>query len=300
MFKKRTRTANPREKVDLTTPPAEGEGSADQVDEQPTETLREILLLRKYSKQQAQSGIDVLKLNKGEEKKQKKKKKAEGEPVEEEEEEYGLQEAGKKAAADEEDEADPDDEESKLRKLVRSNNFTQQTNALDVDKHMMAFIETELAKRRGEQVDDDGAQKGPIDPQDELYKIAERYRLEQKQVQEEDEGNVTTSLGMLTSIPEVDLGMDHRLKNIEETERAKRAMMEAKRTTYKPTRQEQEENYATARFYRPNHQVQSDADALEDARRDAMGLPPLQRQRKDRNQTATDDQVYERFKKRYV
>jgi hypothetical protein len=39
----------------------------------------------------------------------------------------------------------------------------------------------------------------------------------------------------------------HRLKNIEETERAKRAMMEAKRTTYKPTRQEQEENYATAR-----------------------------------------------------
>jgi hypothetical protein len=31
-----------------------------------------------------------------------------------------------------------------------------------------------------------------------------------------------------------------------------------------------------------------------------MGLPPLQRQRRDRNQTATDDQVYERFKKRYV
>jgi hypothetical protein len=69
------------------------------------ETLREILLLRKYSKQQAQSGIDVLKLNKGEEKKQKKKKKAEGEPAEEDAEEYGLQGAGKKAAADEEDEA---------------------------------------------------------------------------------------------------------------------------------------------------------------------------------------------------
>jgi hypothetical protein len=72
----------------------------------------------------------------------------------------------------------------------------------------MAFIETELAKRRGEQVDDDGTQKGPIDPHDELYSIAERYRLEQKKVQEEDEGNVTTSLGMLTSIPEVDLGME--------------------------------------------------------------------------------------------
>ena len=31
---------------------------------------------------------------------------------------------------------DPSDEESKARKIVRSNNFTQQTNALDVDKHM--------------------------------------------------------------------------------------------------------------------------------------------------------------------
>lgn len=50
--------------------------------------------------------------------------------------------------------------------------------------------------------------------------------------------------------------------------------------------------------YRPNHQVQSDADALEDARREAMGLPPKPRYRRDRVEVATDDQVYERFKKR--
>ena len=52
--------------------------------------------------------------------------------------------------------------------------------------------------------------------------------------------------------------------------------------------------------YRPNHQLQSDADALEDARREAMGLPPLQRYRRERVENATDDQVYERFKKRSV
>ena len=34
---------------------------------------------------------------------------------------------------------DPSDEESKARKIVRSNNFTQQTNALDVDKHMLVI-----------------------------------------------------------------------------------------------------------------------------------------------------------------
>jgi hypothetical protein len=93
-------------------------------------------------------------------------------------------------------------------------------------------------------------------------------------------------------------------------------MMEAKRTAHQPTKQEQEENYATARckpllsmspfsnahattiVYRPKHQAQSDADALEDARREAMGLPPLQRYRRERVENATDDQVYERFKKR--
>jgi hypothetical protein len=72
----------------------------------------------------------------------------------------------------------------------------------------MAFIETELAKRRGGPVDKDAEKNGPVDPQDELYRIAEKYRLEQKKPKDEDEGNVTTSLGMLTSIPEVDLGME--------------------------------------------------------------------------------------------
>ena len=72
----------------------------------------------------------------------------------------------------------------------------------------MAFIETELAKRRGAQLNDDGSKKGPVDPQEELYRIAEKYRLEQKKPRDEEEGSVTTSLGMLTSIPEVDLGME--------------------------------------------------------------------------------------------
>lgn len=39
----------------------------------------------------------------------------------------------------------------------------------------------------------------------------------------------------------------HRLQNIEQTEQAKKAMMEAKRIAQEPTKQEQEENYATAR-----------------------------------------------------
>jgi hypothetical protein len=75
----------------------------------------------------------------------------------------------------------------------------------------MAYIETELAKRRGQSgVDssDKADEDKPFDPQAELFQIAEKYRIEKKRTVDEEEGNVTTSLGMLTSIPEVDLGME--------------------------------------------------------------------------------------------
>ncbi len=35
---------------------------------------------------------------------------------------------------------DPGDKTAKMRRAVRANNFTQQTNALDVDKHMYALL----------------------------------------------------------------------------------------------------------------------------------------------------------------
>jgi len=62
-------------------------------------TLQEILLLRKLAKQQQNAGIDLIRLNKGEEKKKKKKsgKRKEGEDgdgqAEEAEEEYGLKQS---------------------------------------------------------------------------------------------------------------------------------------------------------------------------------------------------------------
>jgi hypothetical protein len=48
----------------------------------------------------------------------------------------------------------------------------------------------------------------PYDPQEELFKIVEKYKLDAKVTKETEEGSVTNSLGMLTSIPEVDLGME--------------------------------------------------------------------------------------------
>lgn len=81
----------------------------------------------------------------------------------------------------------------------------------------MAYIEEEMRKRRGaadgSADGDDGApttakiQQAINDPEDELYRVAEKYRQMQQKPPAE-EGNVTLSAAMLTSIPEIDLGME--------------------------------------------------------------------------------------------
>jgi len=125
----------------------------------------------------------------------------------------------------------------------------------------LAYIETELQKRRG-QASAEGQRDEAYDPQAELYKIAERYKIEQRKKGEDEEGNVTNSLGMLTSIPEVDLGMEwvalssglmmiadqgsNRLRNIEMTEKAKRDMLEARKAAVIKRRPE-DEDFAAAR-----------------------------------------------------
>ena len=70
----------------------------------------------------------------------------------------------------------------------------------------MAYIEDELRKRKGPNESVDVEQEvASLDPRDALYKVAEKYRIEKKQV---EEGNVTLSAAMLTAIPEVDLGIE--------------------------------------------------------------------------------------------
>lgn len=75
----------------------------------------------------AREGIDVNKLSKGEVKKKKKKPRDETETG-------GLRPGASTGMPDEDE--DEEDADAKARRVVRSNNFTVQTNVLDVDKHM--------------------------------------------------------------------------------------------------------------------------------------------------------------------
>ncbi|KAH6914731.1 hepatocellular carcinoma-associated antigen 59-domain-containing protein [Coprinopsis sp. MPI-PUGE-AT-0042] len=291
MIKRRTRPqTSARQKSPETdaTPLVEGQDGVAE-EEEPNLPIAELIEWRKLRR--TRQGIDVAKLNVGDAKKMKKKRARE-------EDQGGLQ---KKPAHHEDDVEDEEMKDARARRVVRANNFTQQTNTLDVDKHMMAYIEENLKVRSKPKDDDeDDDDKKPLDPNDALYQqVVERYKqLERARA---EEGNVTNSMSMLTAIPEVDLGMDTRLKNIEDTEKAKRVVAE-ERHERKKLSPDEEHLVATTRFYRPNLRAKSDADILRDAKLEAMGLPPQddspRRSNHDRVQTATDEMVMERFKKR--
>jgi len=77
----------------------------------------------------------------------------------------------------------------------------------------MAYIEENLKIRSKPREDSDEEDHVP-DPQEALYNIADRWKVE-KQKPTTDVGSVTNSLTMLTAIPEVDLGMECVIKTLD-------------------------------------------------------------------------------------
>ncbi len=292
-------------------------------------TVADLLALRALTKRPT-AGIELHKLNEGERKRRKQKKKDDGggpkttdELWQEQMQRGGLVanpsaigSRGGAQAQDSDDEDAVDASGNKVRKLVRQNNFQGETGTVDVDKHMMAYIEQEMAKRRREaakassssttadigELSSTALRNKLIDPNDELFRIAEQYKDLQKkpQITEREEGNVTLSAAMLSSIPEYDLGMEAKLKNIEETERAKRKLFEERKAAGKGRAGEDDNAYASARFMRSGRLLDSDSTALRNAKLEAQGLavPPPPQRNEHRQQLASDQIVMDRFKKR--
>ena len=73
----------------------------------------------------------------------------------------------------------------------------------------MAYIEENL-KVRSRPREQEPEEEKPLDPQDELFRAASgRWRTKPNTDKEKEEGNVTSSMTMLTAIPEVDLGLEY-------------------------------------------------------------------------------------------
>ncbi|KAL9713104.1 hypothetical protein Ac2012v2_004345 [Leucoagaricus gongylophorus] len=290
MIKKRSR---PQPRIRKVSPEEELEPIPENAEEAglPISDLIELRKLRR-----ARQGIDVTKLHKGDAKRRQKRAR-EGEEGEEEDKPVKPDLKKGTTTVDEDDEEAS--KEARARRVVRTNNFTQQTNVMDVDKHMMAYIEDNL-KVRSRPKENGKKYTNPSDPQEALYRIVDRFKVNKEMKANGEEGSVTNSLTMLTAIPEVDLGLDNRLKNIEETEKAKRTVDE-NRQQRKKVKADDEEHLVAQRFYRPGYRAKSDADILRDAKLEAMGLPPREdsprRRNYERTQMATDEMVMERFKK---
>ncbi|KAJ2616403.1 hypothetical protein H4S08_000794 [Coemansia sp. RSA 1365] len=169
-----------------------------------------------------------------------------------------------------------------LRTVARSLDgaFTAQTNKLDANKHMMAYIENAMKRHRhGAEEDGDGnladgnsaAASGLRD--DDLYQIPKHLRVVDEQPV--SEGNVAMASKMLTSIQEVSLGAESRVRNIRATDKALALSLDTSDASVLPALPQQHTQYhqESLRYRRHNNPS-------------------------DRSAKATDDAALQRFKKR--
>ncbi|KAG0478305.1 hypothetical protein HPP92_013024 [Vanilla planifolia] len=101
--------------------------------------------------------------------------------------------------------------------LVLQDTFAQETAVTVEDPNMLKYVEQELAKKRGKKVD--CGEKEDKDPMDELYAVPEHLKVRKRNSEE-------SSTQWTTGIAEVQLPIEYKLRNIEETEAAKKLLQE--------------------------------------------------------------------------
>uniref|UniRef100_A0AAY4AA00 TLS1 protein n=1 Tax=Denticeps clupeoides TaxID=299321 RepID=A0AAY4AA00_9TELE len=183
--------------------------------------------------------------------------------------------------------------------------FSAETNRRDEDADMMKYIETELKKKKG-QVEAEEQKVKVKNAEDLLYELPENIRVNSAKKTEEMLSNQ-----MLSGIPEVDLGIDAKIKNIIFTEEAKAKLLAEQRnkkkdsgTSFVPTNIAV--NYVQHnRFYHEDHNAPQRRHREEpkarplrvgDTEKPGPEMSPPQRKRPN-NEKATDDYHYEKFKK---
>ncbi|KAJ2847373.1 hypothetical protein IWW36_003887 [Coemansia brasiliensis] len=122
----------------------------------------------------------------------------------------------KRPAADDDDESS-DKQRSKLSRSL-DGAFTQQTNKLDANKHMMAYIENEMRRRRACSAEDYHASEEDAADVDDPYHMPDHLQVVDQQPVAE--GSVAMASKMLTSIQEVDLGAEPKIRNALATDQA--------------------------------------------------------------------------------
>ncbi|KAF5743864.1 hypothetical protein HS088_TW08G00452 [Tripterygium wilfordii] len=104
--------------------------------------------------------------------------------------------------------------------LVLQDTFAQETAVMVEDPNMLRYVEHELEKKRGRNIDVTNQVENELKrAEDELYKIPEHLKVKKRNSEE-------SSTQWTTGIAEIQLPIEYKLKNIEETEAAKKLLQE--------------------------------------------------------------------------
>lgn len=111
--------------------------------------------------------------------------------------------------------------------------FSHETNRRDEDADMLKFIEEELAKRKGKKEADDESKKvkSNADLEEMVFSELPEHLLKANRNKNEE----MLSNQMLSGIPEVPLGVEEKIRNIERTEEAKKRASSAVSRSSKET-----------------------------------------------------------------
>lgn len=96
-----------------------------------------------------------------------------------------------------------------------------ETNIGDTDEEMMKFIEEQLKKKKGIEVDSKDDSNKYLTPEEAAI-LALPAHLRESSTKKSEE---MLSNQMLNGIPEVDLGIESKIRNIEQTEEAKQKLL---------------------------------------------------------------------------
>ncbi|XP_072975871.1 protein COP1 SUPPRESSOR 2 [Typha angustifolia] len=182
--------------------------------------------------------------------------------------------------------------------LVLQDTFAQETAVTIEDPNMLKYVEQELAKKRGKKID--ANEKDEKDQVDELYVVPDHLKVKKRNSEE-------SSTQWTTGIAEVQLPIEYKLRNIEETEAAKKLLQEKRLASKTKSELTIPSSYSADYFQRGR-------DYAEKLRRDhpelykergpqvnETGGKPADTNNPDgavRRQAATDEFMLDRFRKR--
>ncbi|XP_059613853.1 splicing factor C9orf78 [Phlebotomus argentipes] len=173
--------------------------------------------------------------------------------------------------------------------------FSAETNKRDEDEEMMKYIEDQLKKRKGQReeeqdelLDSSGKYLSPEEAA--LMALPDHLRHGSSQRSEEMLSNQ-----MLSGIPEVDLGIEAKIKNIEATEEAKQKLLLAQKNKKEGPSQFVPTNMAVNFVQHNRFNIEDDS-----RKRKHREHKNEEGQRDKPNQKkATDDYHYDKFKKQF-